>query len=266
MADEGIGKIASRWLRSRVTEWTTGDKRTREDADAAADRAERDAKDHAVEEAILTAVPGLRRMKERQEADAAEREAERERRRRAELESRPRAAVELRVDGQFDGGWSGALPTRLEVATPDAGTGADADDDVDVDDDDDADDEETYVDPDPYATTPTLLVDLTALDGEEPDVGGHRFVSWRFQVPGYHGDGTYDLAAIAAERERAGASPDYVDWDLVVDGNEDEPFYFHADAGPATVTVSEGGRRLDVAMSVSSAVGDATVTASIRLP
>ncbi|HET6939765.1 MAG TPA: hypothetical protein VFI19_14210, partial [Nocardioides sp.] len=84
---------------------------------------------------------------------------------------------------------------------------------------------------------------------------------WGFQLPGYHGDGTYDLTAIAREREAAGLT--YEEWVVEFANSDDSGFYFYADAGQSTVTVSEGATRLAVTMAMTGAIGDLTATATI---
>ncbi|HEX5091028.1 MAG TPA: hypothetical protein VFV89_24665 [Nocardioides sp.] len=44
---------------------------------------------------------------------------------------------------------------------------------------------------------------------------------------------------------------------------DDASFYFYADAGQSTATVSEGGTRLDVVIAMGGALGDLTATATI---
>jgi hypothetical protein len=44
---------------------------------------------------------------------------------------------------------------------------------------------------------------------------------------------------------------------------DDTSFYFYADAGQSTVTVSEAGRKLELTIAMTGAVGDLTATATI---
>jgi hypothetical protein len=45
--------------------------------------------------------------------------------------------------------------------------------------------------------------------------------------------------------------------------SDDSGFYFYADTGQSTVTVSEGGTKLGVTLAMSGAIGDLTATATI---
>lgn len=250
MAGNQIGKIAGKWLKAKVDELTTTDHHVRDQAAADADQLEREAQASATESAVFAAAPGLREFKEKQEAAKLSREVEREEERVAELRARPLAGVGLAVSGVFQGEMSTHLPVRADVETADA--------------DDEANDptSEWY---DPYAHT-TLVVELTALPGVEPTIGGLPFSEWGFSVPGYAGDGVYDLVAIHTERDRRSMAPDYTDCLLVFD-EPDDPYYFNPwDGAPASVTVSGDGKTLDVVMTLTSSGGNLTVSASLHLP
>lgn len=250
MANDGLGKIAGKWLKAKVDELTTTNHHTRDQSAADAEQAEREAQASATESAVFAVAPGLRELQEKQEAAKISREVAAEEERVAELRARPTAGVGLAVSGVFQGEMSTHLPVRAEVQTADA--------------DDEANDptSEWY---DPYAHT-TLVVELTALPFEEPTVGGLPFVEWGFSVPGYAGDGVYDLLAIHEDRDRRSMAPDYTDWLLVIDDPED-PYYFNPwEGAPASVTVSAGGKALDVVMTLTSSGGDLTVSGAIRLP
>jgi hypothetical protein len=97
-----------------------------------------------------------------------------------------------------------------------------------------------------------------------PDLGGLALRHWSFQIPGFHGDGTYDLTAINREREAAGSAPEYLAWAMDF-ANSKESFYFSVDAGQSTVTVSEGGKKLAATVAMSGARGVLTATATIEL-
>jgi hypothetical protein len=114
---------------------------------------------------------------------------------------------------------------------------------------------------DPYADKPAVQVDLYAEDAARPNIGGLMLTHWGFQLPGYHGDGTYDLTAIAKERENSSLT--YEEWAMEFANTDDLQFYFYADAGQSTITVSEGGKKLAVTIAMSGAVGDLTATATI---
>jgi len=110
---------------------------------------------------------------------------------------------------------------------------------------------------------PLAWIELFSEDTARPDLGGHQLVHWGFQIPGYHGDGTYDLVAIAREREAAGAALTYEEWVMDFADTDDSSFYFYAEAGPSTVTVADGGRQLSVSISMSGAIGEQFATAQI---
>jgi hypothetical protein len=250
VADEGLGGLARRWLKARTEELVTTDRHARENADAVADQAERQARDEMVEQAVYTALPGLKRMKEQSEQAARDREATRFQERQAELAARPLATVRMAIGGAATDRWQGQLPALVEVLPP-APVGQD--------------DEDGYADPDPYAAEPALHVELAPPAGAEPMIAGAPLRELAFFVPGYAGDGTYDLVASAMARREANAEPDYLDWHLeFVD--DDEGFYFYPDAGPSSVSVTDGGRRIDVAIRLSGARGDLAVRAEIVLP
>jgi len=244
---EGLGTLAKRWLKAKTKELTTTDNRTRDYAEGAAEDAERQFRNEATGEALLTAIPGLRRLRDRQLASLEQAEADRIARFDDELAARPVAAVTIRVDGKVDGAWSGELPAAIEVRA--------GDEDGDPD--------------DPYADRPTLTVDLRARDGALGEIAGEPFSGWAFQVPGYAGEGTYDLAAAGLRRRDAGFEPEYLEWELALGGDGDG-FFFQPDIGPTHVEVLEVAdgvpRRLSVAMSMTGARGDVRVHAQIELP
>lgn len=163
MGNEGLGGIARRWVKKSLEELTTTDNRTRDRAGAEQERAEREFKDAAAGEALMAAIPGLRDLRDRQEASAADAERRREAERDADIAARPFAGVGLQVSGAVEGTWSGQLPVRV-----------DRDDDL-------------------------LRVELTPPRTALPTVGGQPLITWIVAVPGYAGSGTYDLRALAAE-------------------------------------------------------------------
>lgn len=244
MANEGLGGLAKKWLKAKATELVTADKRTREQASYEADTTEKQLKDDAIGEAILTAVPGLRRLRDSQEAHAAAAEQRRHEEREAELAARPTVAVELVVTGAVDARWNGTSQTAVEIRRP-----------YEQDPDDD------WVDPDPFADQPTLVVDLAPITGD----AASPMLGWRFEIPGYTGAGEYDLAAIGMARRAANAEPDYVDWALALDEG-DLQFYFQPDTGPSSVRLSDDRRRIDVTMSTVGAHGDLAATAVLQFP
>lgn len=223
MASDGLGGLAKRWLKSRADALLT----TNAGTATAAKRREREAREEFREQVstdvAYTVFPGLRAAAERRE----QRVADAREQQLAELVARPRANVEFAVDGEVSGAWSGRLPCAVHT-----GDGL-------------------------------LAVELTALPDEPVSVGGQPLFSWRFVVPGFHGDGVYDLNAIAAEVEQSGASIEYTDYELVL-GSPDDPYLWGPDLGAATVEVAENGRRLDVVLTMGSSGGTVAVSARIE--
>jgi hypothetical protein len=245
LGNEGLGGIARRWVKKSLEELTTTDNRTRDRAGAEQEAAEREFKDAAAGEALMTAIPGLRDLRDRQEASAAAAESRREAEHDAEIAARPFAGVGLQVAGAVEGSWSGQLPARVErvpASTPDA-------------------DELEW---NPFAGEASLRVDLTPPDHDVPLVGGQPLRTWTLVVPGYRGPGTYDLQAIAREREGTGGELDPYDHCLVL-GHEDDPFHWYAEV-PGSVDVADDERALVVRLTMGSAGGELTALASINLP
>ena len=118
---------------------------------------------------------------------------------------------------------------------------------------------------DPYADKPLVWFELFSEDTARPDLGGLALTHWSFQIPGFHGDDTYDLTAIAREREAAGAAPEYLEWAMDFANSDDSSFYFYVEAGQSTVTVSEGGKRFAAVIAMSGALGDLIATATIAV-
>src|SRR5262245_4885530 len=105
MANDGLGGLARRWLKAKTEELVTTDRRKRENADYAADEAEREAKDAAVEQAVYTALPGLETWKDQNEQAARDRDAEREAKRQAEIAERPLGDIRMAVGGAATDRW-----------------------------------------------------------------------------------------------------------------------------------------------------------------
>ena len=80
---------------------------------------------------------------------------------------------------------------------------------------------------DPYADQPLVWFELFAEDTARPDLGGVGLTHWSFQLPGFLGDGTYDLTAINREREAAGAALEYLEWAMDFANGDDSSFYFY---------------------------------------
>lgn len=236
----GLGDSLKKWATAKATELVTSDRQTREDASAAADDAKQQASDDVGEQLLRTAFPKVGEWADQQKADAAAREAAADQQRRDEVAALPPAQVDISVTGHVTATWSGSLHcswTDVEPGDPDPS--------------------------DPYADQPAVSVELFAEDGARPDLGGLMLTHWAIQLPGYHGDGSYDLTAIDRQREAAGASLDHLDSAMDFANADDASFYFYADAGQSTATVSEGGKRLDVVIAMGGALGDLTTTATI---
>lgn len=189
----------------------------------------------------------LQEMSEQQKERDSQRAIEAERERQAEIAALPVAQVKLMVSGWASGHHSGPLHlawNEVAASEPDP----------------------EYPDPDPYATKPLLWVELFSQEGARPSLGGHELVHWGFQVPGWTGDGTYDLTAIAKVREAAGAALTYEEWVMEFADHDEASFYFYADAGASTITLADGGKSLSVVIAMSGAVGELTAVAEITRP
>jgi hypothetical protein len=236
----GLGDSLKKWAQSKATELITADGDKRENAAAAADSAEQQAKSDLGETLLRTAFPQLGEMADKQKADRAAREQAQEQERRDEIAALPLASVQLAVTGHVTAQWSGQLHLAWHDVAP------------------------NEPDPsDPYADRPMVWVELFPEDTARPDLGGLALTHWGFQIPGYAGDGTYDLTAIAREREAAGSALTYEEWVMDFANADDASFYLYSEAGPSSATVTEGGRKLAVVIAMSGAVGDLTATATI---
>ncbi len=183
--------------------------------------------------------PGGRKVGGSGTRSARQQAAEQER--DAEIASLPVASVQLSVTGQVTGQWSGRLHWARNDISP------------------------SEPDPaDPWADKPLVWFELFAESTACPDLGGLALRHWSFQLPGFHGDGTYDLTAINREREAAGSAPEYLAWAMDF-ANSDDSFYFSVGAGQSTITVSEGGKKLAGTVAMSSAQGELIATTTIAL-
>ena len=246
-ADKGFGGMAKKWLQAQTKELLAKDRHEREAASVAGNHAEREMKDKATEEALLTAIPGLRDLKGKAEAHEAAREAEREQRRLDEMAARPLAGVGLSLtdtSGGARGSWSGQLPAKVHLQP-----------------------EHTYDDEgNETQTGESLVVELDAHDHDVPLVGGTPLYGWRFLIPGYSGPGSYDLSAICRAREEAGYGYDYTEFCVGL-GGWDEPLYWTPDVGQGTVDVAADGKSLVVRMRVEGAGdGPFDLVSSVNLP
>lgn len=240
----GLGDMAKKWAKDKATELLSTDRNASEAAGSRADATESEAKEQAGEQLLRAAFPKLGEWQDKQEEQRRVAAETAERERREEIAALPVAQVSLTVSGWASGQWSGPLHLACNEV---AGSAPDPD----------------YPDPDPYATRPLLSVELFAEDAARPSLGGHELVRWGFQVPGWTGDGTYDLTAIAEEREAAGAALTYEEWVMEFADHDDSTFYFYTEAGASSITIAEGGKRLSLVIAMSGAVGDLTATAEI---
>lgn len=236
----GLGDSLKKFAKSKVNEMLTADSDKRTDAAASADAAQSQAKSDLGETLLRTAFPKLGEMADKQETNRAARQAAEEQERREEILSLPVATVQLSVAGHVTDNWSGQLHYAWNDISPNEPDATD-----------------------PYADKPMVWFELFSEDTARPDLGGLLLTHWSFQIPGYHGDGTYDLTAIAREREAAGAALTYEEWAMDFANADDSSFYFYSEAGQSTLTVSEGGQKLSVVIAMSGAIGDLTATAEI---
>jgi hypothetical protein len=236
----GLGDSLKKWAQSKATEMLTADSQKREGAAGSAGAAGHQAKSDLGEQLLRTAFPKVGEWVDKQEAAKSAKEQAEEQQRREEIASLPEATVQLSLTGHVSAQWSGQLHYAWNDISP------------------------NEPDPtDPYADQPLVWFELFSEDGARPDLGGLALTHWGFQIPGYHGDGTYDLTAINRERETAGAAPEYLEWAMDFANADDSSFYFYTEADPSSVTVADGGRRLSVTIGMSGAMGELTARAEI---
>jgi hypothetical protein len=234
----GIGDSLKKWATSKATELVTADRGKREDAAATADAVETQTKNDVAETLLRAAFPKLGEMADQQKAAQTARQQAAEQAEREEIAALPLATVHISVTGHVTAMWSGQLHCswrELEAYEPDPN--------------------------DPYADRPGVSVELLAEEEARPNIGGLMLTHWGFQLPGYHGDGSYDLTAIAKERTNAALT--YEEWAMDFANADDSSFYFYEDAGQSTVTVSESGTKLAATIAMTGAYGDLTATATI---
>ncbi len=174
----------------------------------------------------------LQDLAEEQKAKQSQKAVQAEQQEQAEIRSLPTAQVQLTASGWMNGQWSGRMHHGWNEIS---GEGLDK----------------------------LLWFELFAASGEEPVLDGHRLRHWSFQLYGWHGDGTYDLVDLLRRREATGWSTDFLEWGADFADADDMGSYFHSDAGPSSVTVSDGGRRFSVSISTSGAYGDLLLAAEI---
>lgn len=243
----GLGDMAKKWAKDKATELLSADRGTSEAAGSRADETRSAAKDQVGEQLLRTAFPKLGEWQDQQEENRRVAAENADRERQEEIAALPVAQVELTVTGWATGQWSGPLHLAWNEVAP-------------------SEPDPDFPDSDPYADRPLLWVELFAEDDARPSLGGHDLVHWGFQVPAWAGDGTYDLTAMAKEREAAGAAPTYEEWVMDFADHDESSFYFYADAGPSSITVADGGKRLSVVIAMSGAIGELTATAEITRP
>jgi hypothetical protein len=241
----GFGDSLKKWATSKATEMLTADSQKRDNAAASADAAEQQAKTDVGEQVLRAAFPQVGEWADKQQADQVARDQARDQKERQEIAALPLATVQLSVTGDYaTGQWSGQLHLawkELPVEAPDP----------------------DHPSSDPYVTRPGVSVDLWAEDAARPPIGDLALTHWGFQIPGYTGDGSYDLTAIAKEREPAALT--YEEWGFEFANADDSSAYFFVDAGQSTVTVSERGKKLTAHIAMSGARGALTVTGEISL-
>jgi hypothetical protein len=242
----GLGDMAKKWAKDKATELLSADSAKSDAAGSRADDTEREARSSVGEQLLRTAFPKLGEMTDEQDEKNRKAAEDSDRERREEIASLPVAQVQLSFSGWATGQWSGPMHYGWnEIAADER--------------------DPTHPDPDPYAAKKLLWFELFAPEGEGPRIDGHELVHWSFQIAGWIGDGTYDLTAIAQEREAAGWSSDYLEWALDFSDAEDMTFYFHTGSGPSSATVADDTSRFSVSINTSGAYGDLTAAAEITL-
>ena len=174
----------------------------------------------------------LQDLAEEQKAKQSQKQVEADQQEQAEIRSLPTGHVQLTASGWMTGQWTGQMHYGWNEIS---GEGLDK----------------------------LLWFELFAPAGEEPVLDGHRLRHWSFQLYGWHGDGTYDLVELLRQREATGWSTDFLEWGADFADADDMGSYFHSDAGPSSVTVSDGGKHLSVSISTSGAYGDLLLGAEI---
>ena len=205
----GFGDSLKKWAQSKATEMLTADGQKRSERRASADAAESAGQERPRRDAAAHGVPQARRDGRQaggeQDRPRAGRGAGAPRRDRL-APARDRGALGERATST--GQWSGQLHWAWNDISPN-------------------DPDPT----DPYADKPLVWFELFSEDAEQPDLGGLLLTHWSFQIPGYTGDGTYDLTAIAREREAAGAALEYLEWAMDFANADDASFYFYSERG-----------------------------------
>ena len=153
-----LAGTAKKWLDAKTTETLTGDRRTREHAEARQNSLEHDMEQQAAGAALTTLFPGLGRAMERQEANRLRAQREQHDRARAQRLAAVLPGSSIELSGVVDG----RLDDLAITLTPD--------------------DEQR-----------TLLVLVEAVD--PAPIGEHRFLTGGFAITGFTGDGRYQLVS-----------------------------------------------------------------------
>ncbi|UMG93812.1 hypothetical protein [Nocardioides sp. TF02-7] len=246
MGWKDIAKIGRDWAEAKKTELLTTDNRTREQARAAQEDADRAAQREAgtsLLEGVLPPAWAQRVTDARPENRAAREETARQREaaeRRQRLQATAGAPVSLEVSGDEQGTLVAELPV----------TG-----------------EERPAEP-PYDDGPAPLAWLV-VRVETPDpvpLGTTALGELSLAVPGHTGPGRYDLVDLM-RRGEAGEIEPWEPFDLYLcpaDEVDDRTWYadLSGDAGPAWIEVGDGVVTFDLPMQ--SAVNAVRVTGSVR--
>lgn len=226
-----LSGLAKRWLKNQIQ--VHGDPRRayreRQESEAIEQEMKEKAQDDLGRTVFNAFAPsGLKEKISGLERHRVEQEAQREEQRRSEHAARPRADARIAVTGSVRGELITSIPALVEL---------------------------------PHSDGDALTVDLSPIAPES--IGGRRFESFMFAIPGYAGDGTYDLNRIA---ERTGTD----DWDpfwfqLILDSIE-EPFYWTTDYGRAVITVADAGKTLTAQIPMQNAGSESIdIAATISL-
>ena len=151
-----VAGTAKKWLRNKVTETTTADRRTRQNAEANEWAIEKEMKEQIGGAALITAFPGLGRALDRQEENAARAAKDSTDRARAKRVASVVAGSSIELSGHVDG--------RL--------------DDVAID-----------LTPDEENGTLTVLMEPV----DPGRVQGGEVMAAGFAIAGFKGEGRYDL-------------------------------------------------------------------------
>ncbi|GAA4815310.1 hypothetical protein ACFQ0K_07020 [Nocardioides caeni] len=241
MGWKDMARVGRDWAEAKKTELLTTDNRTRDDARAAGEEAERAGNREAVTSLLEGVLPEkwAQRITDARPENVAQRQAEHDAQeaaeRRTRLEAAPTNPVELELSGGETGSLSAALPVTVEERPADP---ADADPDG----------------------PPPLAWLVVRVEAPEPVAFGTTTLSdLSVAVPSYAGPGRYDLVDLM-RRGEAGEIGWWEAFDLYLSraGEADDTTWYadlSGSAGPAWIEVEEGSLRLDLPLqSAVSAV------------